>query len=205
VLANSLSHQGQILHTDWSLSTLVFAQICQALGTPQVDLFATSLNTKLLCLVSPYPDPLTWDADSLSLPWEGIWGFAFPPSPLIPLVLNKIRTEDCKIFLVAPLRPRAHWYNQLLQLLVDVPRSLPPIPSLLSQPHSGACHHLPESLTHHAWTLSSRHVHFQRDLSSASLDRSEFPLAPSMMQSGKSTWIGVVNRRSIHSVPLFHS
>ena len=114
VLADSLSRQGQILHTEWSLSVPVFAQICQARGTPQVDLFATSLNTKLPCFVSPYPDPLAWDSDSLSLPWGGLWGYAFPPAPLIPLVLNKIRTEDCQILLVAPFRPRAAWYNQLL-------------------------------------------------------------------------------------------
>ena len=67
VLADSLSRKGQILHTEWSLSPQIFRQICQALGTPHIDLFATSLNTKLPVYVSPYPDPLAWDTDALSM------------------------------------------------------------------------------------------------------------------------------------------
>ena len=104
-----------------------------------------------------------------------VWGYAFPPTPLIPQVLNKVRTENCKIILVAPARPRATWFNQLLQLLVDVPRSLPPLPSLLTQPHFGLRHYLPESLALHPWTLSGRPCvirDFQRGLPSASLEQS---------------------------------
>ena len=46
---------------------------------------------------------------------------------------------------------------------------------------------------------------FQRDLPLASPDQLESPLDRSMTLSGRSLWIGVVNRRSIHSVPLFLS
>jgi len=208
VLADSLSRKGQILPTEWSLSPQIFRQICKALGTPHIDLFATSLNTKLPVYVSPYPDPLAWDTDALSMSWEGIWGYAFPPTPIIPQVLNKVQSECCVILLIAPAFPGAAWFNQLLQLVVDVPRSLPPVRYLLSQPQSGVRHHLPESLALHAWLLSKEPCKlrdFRKGLPLVSLDRLGYPLDPSMMQNGGSSWLGAVNSRSIHSVSLFPS
>ena len=135
MLADSLSRRGQILPTEWSLSPRVFLQICAALGTPDVDLFATNQNHKL-----PYPDPAALDSDALSIPWKGIWGYVYPPTSILPQILNKVRLEDCRIMLIAPALPKASWYNQLLELVVETPRSLPTIRTLLRQPRSRIFH-----------------------------------------------------------------
>ena len=44
VLADSLSREGQILRTEWSLSPDIFKKICKQTMTPWVDLFATRIG-----------------------------------------------------------------------------------------------------------------------------------------------------------------
>ena len=47
VIADGLSRRNQIQSTEWSLSPQIFKQISKLWESPQVDLFATSLNEKL--------------------------------------------------------------------------------------------------------------------------------------------------------------
>ena len=47
VIADGLSRRNQIQPPEWSLSPQIFKQISKIWESPQVDLFATSLNTKL--------------------------------------------------------------------------------------------------------------------------------------------------------------
>lgn len=67
-----------------------------------VDLFAMGWN-KLPTFVSPVPDPLAWAVDALSLNWEGLGAYAFPPTVLLPKVLAKIQGTNVSILLVASL------------------------------------------------------------------------------------------------------
>jgi hypothetical protein len=60
------------------------------MGTPNIDLFATCANSQLPVFCSPYPDPLAWTCDALSVSWEGMFAYAFPPPILIPKVLMKV-------------------------------------------------------------------------------------------------------------------
>ncbi len=208
VLADSLSRKGQVLHTEWSLCPVVFKQICRLLGTPMVDLFATSYNTKLPVFVSPYPDRSAMETDSLSIPWKGFWGYAYPPTTILVQVLNKIRTEECKIMLIAPAFTRASWFNPLLDLLVEVPRALPVKRTLLRQPRSGIFHQVPETLSLHVWILSNRVCErraFLKRQPLASRAQLEGPLAWSTTPSGRSSFLGVNQGRLIHSVPLLQS
>ena len=41
--------------------------------------------------MSPYPDPAALDSDALSFPWKGIWGYVYPPTSILPQILNKVR------------------------------------------------------------------------------------------------------------------
>ena len=47
VIADKLSRLGQTIQTEWSLHPEVFQAICSQWHQPQVDLFATRVNTKL--------------------------------------------------------------------------------------------------------------------------------------------------------------
>ena len=84
VIADGLSRRNQIQHTEWSLSPQIFKQITRLLERPQIDLFATNLNTKLPTNVSPISDPQAYAADTLNISWKNIIGYAFPPTALLP-------------------------------------------------------------------------------------------------------------------------
>ena len=70
VIADGLARRNQIQSTEWSLSPQIFKQISKLWESPQVDLFATSLNKKLPTYVSPIPDPQAWAVDALNILWK---------------------------------------------------------------------------------------------------------------------------------------
>jgi len=156
VLADLLSRRHQVIHTEWSLSPQIAHQIWKVWGQPHLDLFATASNAKLPTFVSPYPDPLAWETDALSLSWKGMWAYAFPPFSLIPEVLQKAHQEQCDLILVAPAWPAQSWFPALLDLAVDHARCLPLFPKLLKQPGQNVFHDQVEKLHLHAWRLCSR-------------------------------------------------
>ena len=95
LIADKLSRHKQVIQTEWSLSQKLFDQLCSK-WAPQVDLFATRFNHKLSSFVSPVPDQAAWAVDALSLPWEHLTVYAFPPVSLIPQVLSKLRDQGCR-------------------------------------------------------------------------------------------------------------
>ena len=99
VLADHLSRRGQILKTEFSLNQTV------AWGRPFVDLFALGKNTKLAIYVSPIREEASWKVDSLVQNWDDL--YVYPPTSLIRACLNKVRTENVEIVLIAP-----GWPNQ---------------------------------------------------------------------------------------------
>ena len=156
VLADELSRQNKILPAEWTLKQGIVLSLFQLLGTPIVDLFATRLNHRLPLYVSPVLDPAAWGVDALSLNWNQLFGYAFPPFNLIPAVLEKIRlSHQCRIILIAPCWPQRSWFNQLLSCLVDSPIRLPLQEDLLSQSRGHRLHMNPGMLHLHAWMLST--------------------------------------------------
>ena len=120
-------------------------------------MFATSANNQLRKYFSPIADKKALGEDALAHPWEGMDAYAFPPQPLIHAVLGKIRTErNLKVTLVAPHSPKAVWFPELLELLIEKPVRLSPRRDLLFQPLSGILHPNPALLGLHAFRLSSR-------------------------------------------------
>ena len=83
VIADKLSRLGQTIQTEWSLHPEVFQAVCSRWHQPQVDLFATRFNNKLPQFVSPVPDLQAWAVDALSLSWEYLDPYAFPPAAIL--------------------------------------------------------------------------------------------------------------------------
>ncbi|XP_067664264.1 uncharacterized protein [Haliotis asinina] len=91
ILADALSRPGKPCPTEWMLHPNAFRQICCQLGRPLVDLFATSFNHQLPTYVSPVPDLQAWAVNAMSLSWEGLDVYAFPPPVLLTDIVAKIR------------------------------------------------------------------------------------------------------------------
>ena len=94
VIADKLSRLGQTIQTEWSLHPEVFKAICSQWHQPLVDLFATRFNNKLPQFVSLVPDPQAWAVDALSLSWENLDPYAFPPAATLGKVAGLPLQQD---------------------------------------------------------------------------------------------------------------
>ena len=154
VIADKLSRLGQTIQTEWSLHPEVFQAVCSRWHQPQVDLFATRFNNKLPQFVSPVPDPQAWAVDALSLSWEDLDPYAFPPAAILGKVVEKLQDYPCnRIILIAPGWPNMPWFWDLVAMSSQIPLCLPSIPNLVSQPFNQVLHRNLSNLNLHAWLL----------------------------------------------------
>ena len=119
----------------------------------EVDLFASKHNAKLRRYVSFMPEPQAIANNALTMDWTGKQLYAFPPLPVMAVVLHKIRLEKCLVILIAPNWPSRPWFADLLSLVVARPRELPNWSNLFYNPvtHERQNNHF----KYHAWLLSS--------------------------------------------------
>ncbi|XP_063802384.1 uncharacterized protein LOC134970322 [Pseudophryne corroboree] len=139
---------------EWELHPEVFLSLVDRWGMPDIDLMASRLNAKLPHYGARTQDPQAILIDALTAPWQFQLGYVFPPIPLIPRLLQRIRREGLAVILVTPDWPRRQWYTLLRSMVVGDPFRLPLRPDLLLQ---GPCRH-PDlhrmALT--AWLLNPR-------------------------------------------------
>ena len=175
-------------------------------GTAQVDLFASKHNSQLPVFMSLILDPAALIQDALSVSWAHLDAYGFPPFALLAKVLRKAKMELCVVTPVAPYWPESDWFPELLDLLIDFPRSLPVWPDLLS--HNGLCHPDPAMFHLHAWRLSNNLTgrrDFLAKLPLISPHSRERALWPFTMPNGESLAIGAVGNRLVLSRPLYPS
>ena len=66
------------IYTEWMLNPLLFQQACSHFAFhPEVDLFASRLNTQLKKFVSYRPDPDCFHVNAFSISWENINIYCF--------------------------------------------------------------------------------------------------------------------------------
>ena len=101
----------------------------------------TRFNRKLAKFMSPVPDPLAWVVDVLSLSWEDLDPYAFPPAAIFGKVVEKLQNNPCqRIILIAPGWPKMPWFWDLVTMPCHIPLSLPNLPNLLTQPFNQVPH-----------------------------------------------------------------
>ena len=141
VIADKLSRQRQVIQTEWSLHQETFDLLCQTWHYPRVDMFATRYNCKLVQFVSPIPDPKAWSVDALTLSWEDLDMYLFPPVSLMGKVVSKLSDHWYRrAILIAPGWPNMPWFWDLVELSARVPLCLPHHPDLVTQPFNKARH-----------------------------------------------------------------
>jgi hypothetical protein len=188
------------------LNPRVLSAIWLLWDKPMVDLFATQENHKLPLYVSPIPDQRAWGVDAMSIDWNNLVGYAFPPTALLKKVLNKLELSHCRLILIAPVWPKQAWFPDLLRLSIDHPRALPPWFSLLKQTGSDIFHSDPQVYNLHAWLLSSEVTLREDFLSRQPPEWQGHRNPPHSMyttESGKLSVLGVRNGTLILSKPLF--
>ena len=143
----------QTILTEWSLLPEVIQTICSRWHQPKIDLFDTRFNNKLPLFVLPVPDPLATAVDALSLPWEDLDSYAFPPEPSwasggevagLPMQENH---SDCSWW------PNMPWFWDLVAMSSQIPLSFSCLPNLITQPFNQIPHRNLTNLNLHAWLL----------------------------------------------------
>ena len=135
VLADSLSSRSQVLGSEWTLCHQAFTELLRR-WPATIDLFAAAMTHRLPVYFSPMFDPMSAGTDAMLQSWDGLQAYAFPPFSLLPRVLAKVRaSRNLELTLVAPFWPQHLWFPDLLELLLNIPLSLPKRRDLLKQPH----------------------------------------------------------------------
>ena len=102
----------------------------------------------------PIPDPQAWAVDALSLSWEDLDPYAFPPAATLDKVVEKLQDFPCnRIKLIAPGWPNMPWFWDLVAMSSQIPLCPPSLPNLVSQPFNQTLHRNLANLNLHAWLL----------------------------------------------------
>lgn len=134
---------------------MAFSRICNTLGVPDIDLFASRVNAKCDKYISWKKDPGSIAVDAFTVKWTEFF-YAFPPFSLILKVLRKVEMEGCRGILVVPDWPSQPWYPLCMEMFESTPIKFKPhINLLLSSDRQS--HPLWSQLTMVAGILSSRH------------------------------------------------
>ena len=140
--------------TEWSLSQQVFNIWCSRWARPLMELFPTQFNHKLPKFLSPVPDPTAWAVDALSLPWENLDVYTFPPVSLLGHIISKMMDQGChRMVLIAPGWSNMPWFWDLVSSIGTGPFQAPSTKDLVTQPFDGLLHQNLRNLNLHAWLL----------------------------------------------------
>ena len=120
-----------------SLDVQVYQTLVSRWGTPDVDLFASRLNAKILCYVAWKPDPNGFAIDAFTLNWS-VFNLVhcFPPFSVIGKVLQKLIQYQTTAILVLPDWPTQFWYPRVTSMLLAPPMRINLQKTTLTLPHN---------------------------------------------------------------------
>ena len=187
--------------SEWKLDRVVFQRLCQILGSPEIDLFASRVSKQLKKYFSWKTDPFSLGRDAFQTSWSQGLNYAFPPFNLIGRVLAKVQREQSNLILITPAWQTQSWFPKLMEMAVAIPVLLPSYENLLSNPkkeiHPLLGNH---SLRLLAWKVSGK-SYLQKEF------RKELPISSPMQEEleqdlitnrpGESSIVGVVRKRLI--------
>ena len=132
VVADTLSRQATN-PGHWRLHPQVVRQIWDLFGEARVDLFASADTTHCPLWFSEQEQNSPMGQDALAHSWPDALLYAFPPIPLVRLLLTRTQEDGHRVLLVAPRWPSRTWFPLLLSLVQGTPWKLPVRKDLLSQ------------------------------------------------------------------------
>ena len=192
------------LDAEWMLKTTVFEAICDKFGMPDIDMFASRINSQLPGYYAWRPDPGALAIDAFQQHWDETLRYAFPPFSIVARVLQKVELEGATIILVFPIWPTQAWFPRALKMTIDTPYLLPQ--ESLTLPQNPAKKHPLPKLRLAAMKLSGAHCR-QRSYHPKQSVSSAAPGEMALINNTKHTWTNgqrfVVRGKSISFRPLF--
>lgn len=102
---------------EYELSPKYLAKIRSIFKPPEIDLFASKLNTKCKIYVSWKPDPDSVSVDALLMSRRVYYFYIFPPFSIINKTIKKIINDRTTGVLIVPKWPGQPWYPIYQNLL----------------------------------------------------------------------------------------
>ena len=145
---------------EWKLNPKLFISCIQTLHfSPQLDCFASRLNTQLPDYVSFKPDPFAKFENAFSINWNFYKCYMFPPFSLIGRVLQKIRVDQAEVMIVVPHWPTQPWFTTFMEMLKRGPCILHPQNNMLLLPQTpGSVHPLAKNLKLMVGIVSGKNI-----------------------------------------------
>ena len=184
VIADKLSRLGQT-HSNRVVTSPRSVQSYMLPATSGPVCHQIQQQTTTVCVTGSRPPGM---GSALSLSWENLDPYAFPPAAILGKVVEKQQDYPCsRIILIAPGWPNMPWFWDLVAMSSQIPLCLPNLPNLVSQPFNQTLHRNLSNLNLHACLLE-----LQESRSRASLRQWQHELRllkevhpdPSMRQSG---------------------
>ena len=117
--------------TEWKLNTELLQQALRILGVnPDLDLFASRINTQSSSYASFQPDPGAKAVDAFTLSWRDM------TLCVIPKVLQTICRDRAKGVVVVPDWPNQPWFPLVAKMLINYPVLVSSRKNLLSLPQA---------------------------------------------------------------------
>ena len=146
LIADRLSRLKNV-DTEWELNEYAFREITNVFGFPEIDLFATNVNSKCKKFCSWITEPDAWAIDAFSISWSEFYFYAFPPFSMILRTLNKIVQDKARGILIVPDWKAQAWYPLFKKLLEKEPLKFKPSQQLLLSPCRSVIHPRAQNLT----------------------------------------------------------
>ena len=108
---------------------------------PEVDLFASRINTQLPIFYSYCPHPQASIINAFSVNWNEIHLYCFPPFSCVGKVIQKVIFDEATGILVVPHWPNQPWFTTLIDILVADPFVIPPSVNQLILPNQPFTNH----------------------------------------------------------------
>ena len=107
---------------EWMLNPEIFQKAVKHLKfKPDIDCFASRLNTQLPKYISYKPDPYAYLIDAFSVHWGFYKCYLFPPFILIGRTLQKIHMDHIEVIIVVPKWSTPPWFNTIQGMLSQEP------------------------------------------------------------------------------------
>ena len=127
---------------EWSLNERVAKSFFDQFGKPEIDLFASRLNTKCSKYASCKPDPDAYRINAFSLCWLNLNSYIFPPFSIVGRVLAKLAQDRATVLVIVPCWQIQPWFPQFVRLVKPgtIPLLIPAHQHLLQLPGTNLLH-----------------------------------------------------------------
>ena len=121
-------------NTEWQLNPKILAEVINTFGYPEIDIFATRINTQLQNYGSCSCEPEAKAVDAFLTDWGKQFSCIFPPFSFLGKVTSNMWREKARRIVIIPKWTTQYWYPVIMEMAIsEITIKLAPDSLLLPQ------------------------------------------------------------------------